>query len=59
MLIIKDRLDLNTQTDFSQEILPEICSNSVCNSGKSTQMNPEKESEYGTCSAVMGFLKSM
>lgn len=29
MLTIKARLDLNIQTDFSQEISREICSNSV------------------------------
>lgn len=42
MLIIKARLDLSTQTDFLPEILPGICWSSVCDSDKSTQMNPEK-----------------
>lgn len=42
ILTIKARLDLNIQIDFSPEILLGICSSSVCDSDKSTQMNPEK-----------------
>ena len=58
ILTIKARLDLNTQTDFLLEILPGICWSSVCDSDKSTQMNPEKQSEYGACSAVMGYFEA-